>query len=228
MINKLFSSKVSQRRMALILNCNRKTIARKLKVLSHQARLRQEKWRQELTEAGELIDHVIFDDLETVEHSKLKPVTVTLAVSSERKILGFGVARIPAKGHLVKASLKKYGKRPNEAPRMRDRLFFELSPLISRKALFDSDEHPHYPDLVKKYFPEAEHRRFKGERSSLYGQGELKKKGYDPLFTVNHTLAMLRDNLSRLVRRTWATSKCIEALEDHIAIYVDYHNRVLT
>lgn len=223
MVRELFCSKVSQRRMAKILKCNRKTIARKLKVLSLQAKSKQETWIE-----GKVFHHILFDDLETIEHSKLKPVTVTLAVNFERKIIGFGVARIPAKGHLVKASLKKYGKRKNEALPMRDRLFCNLASVVSSNGLIDSDEHPHYRELVRRYFPNAEHRTFKGKRASLYGQGELKQKGYDPLFKINHTFAMLRDNLSRLVRKTWATTKSIEALEDHIAIYVDYHNSVLT
>jgi hypothetical protein len=222
MVGKLFSSKVTQRRMAKILNCNRKTIARKIKVLASQARLRLQRFLEDKT-----FHHIQFDDLDTIGCFRLKPVTVTVAVSHDRYILGFGVARIPAKGHLVKASLKKYGKRENEAPLMREHLFSDLTSVVSPQALIDSDEHPHYLELIENYFPEALHRRFKGKRSSLYGQGELKKKGYDPLFKVNHTLAMCRDGLSRLVRKTWATTKCIEALRDHLDIYVDFHNQKL-
>jgi hypothetical protein len=36
------------------------------------------------------------------------------------------------------------------------------------------------------------------------GNGELKKIGFDPLFSFNHTAAMLRDSVSRLVRQTSA------------------------
>ena len=65
-------------------------------------------------------------------------------------------------------------------------------------------------------------------KNSVYAsytwQGELKRTGWDPLFTINHTLAMLRDNIKRLTRRTWCTTKQQSALEDVIAIYMHFHN----
>ena len=61
----------------------------------------------------------------------------------------------------------------------------------------------------------------------MVGQGELKKIGKDPLFSLNHTAAMLRANINRLFRRTWRTTKKPERLADHIALYVWYHNSEL-
>jgi transposase-like protein len=223
LIRKLLSSNTSHRRIALIAGVNRKTVARKRSVLAQQAALSMQEYF-----AGEKYAFVQFDDLETIEHSKLKPVTVTLFVNEQRKILGFDVARIAAKGHLSKLALKKYGTRPNEAPMMRERLFAQMQSLIDPLAVIESDEHPSYPDLVRKYFPQAEHRTYKSSRSSVAGQGELKKVKFDPLFKINHTFAMLRANISRLIRRTWNTTKDIEALKEHLTIYADYHNRVLT
>jgi len=55
----------------------------------------------------------------------------------------------------------------------------------------------------------------------------IKKVGIDPLFGINHTLAMLRANISRLVRKTWCTTKKINQLANQLAIYIDYLNRVL-
>jgi len=58
------------------------------------------------------------------------------------------------------------------------------------------------------------------------GQGELKKIGFDPLFSLNHTAAMIRDGVSRLVRKTWGNSKRMDRLEDHLFVYAHYHNTV--
>jgi hypothetical protein len=127
--------------------------------------------------AGQSFSFIQFDDLETIEHSKLRPVTVTFFVNEKRKILGFGVARIAAKRHLAKLALKKYGLRPNEAPLMRKQLFSQMQSIIDPRAVIESDEHPSYPDLVKKYFPQTEHRTYKSSRSAVAGQGELKKSG---------------------------------------------------
>ena len=49
-------------------------------------------------------------------------------------------------------------------------------------------------------------------------QGELKKRGKDPLFYINHTLAMLRANVNRLIRKTWCTTKDPAQLIYHLAI----------
>ena len=66
-----------------------------------------------------------------------------------------------------------------------------------------------------------------GEKGCVAGQGELKKVGKDPLFHINHTLAMLRANINRLFRRTWCTTKDPERLKDHLAIYTWVHNNKL-
>jgi hypothetical protein len=38
---------------------------------------------------------------------------------------------------------------------------------------------------------------------------------------------MLRANINRLFRRTWCTTKKKERLEQHLAVYLDFHNRIL-
>ena len=59
------------------------------------------------------------------------------------------------------------------------------------------------------------------------GQGELKKQGWDPIFNLNHTAAMFRANMSRLIRRTWCTTKKLSSLRDHLSLYTTYHNQTL-
>nr|MBX2839945.1 hypothetical protein [Gammaproteobacteria bacterium] len=67
----------------------------------------------------------------------------------------------------------------------------------------------------------------KGLKGSVTGQGELKKIGRDPLFSINHTLAMFRDKMSRLSRLSWNLSKLMDRLDDHMAIYIESHNRAI-
>jgi len=103
----------------------------------------------------------------------------------------------------------------------------ELVSCISSKAEFASDMHHDYPPLIRKHFPNATHSTSKGSKSAVVGQGELKKIGYDPLFCINHQFAMLRAHISRLVRRTWNTTKKLARLEDHLILFVDYYNEFL-
>lgn len=220
----LICSGVSLRRSAKILRLSRTTIKRKFEYLGREAALRLREENLKLPQASE----VQFDDQETFEHTKCKPLSITLAVESKtRRILGFEVSKMPAKGHLTKIALKKYGKRKDERSQGRKRLFESLKPLVRAEALFKSDENPHYPRDLKKAFPKATHQTFKGERGSIVGQGELKKVRFDPLFSLNHTCAMTRANMNRLFRRTWCTTKLPERLADHFAIYADYHNSSL-
>lgn len=173
--------------------------------------------------------NVQFDDMITFQHTKLKPVAISLIVEDKtRKILDFEVSSMAANGKLAALSVKKYGKRKDER-KMRWRSLFERSQnYISDQALMESDEHPFYPKLVKRYFPQAQHKTYKGRRACVVGQGELKAHGKDPLFSLNHSCAMIRDSIGRLVRRTWCTTKNLNMLRTQLEIYIDFHNSEIT
>lgn len=171
-----------------------------------------------------VVEVLEFDDLETYEHTKLKPLSVICAVEAKtRKILALGVARMPAKGKLASVSVAKYGKRVDERSRVRRELFSKLQKFIHPKAVIKSDESSHYRRDLRKFFPDADHQTFKGRKSTSAGLGEL-KKGFDPIFSINHTFAMMRANVNRLFRRTWNTTKRPDRLEAHLYLYAVYHN----
>ncbi len=131
---------------------------------------------------------------------------------------------MPANGLLAEISVKKYGKRADERTKGREILFTRIKDLIEETAEIRSDQNPHYPKVVKEYFPKATHVTYKGQRGAITGQGELKKVGFDPLFSLNHTCAKLRADINRLVRRTWCTTKKPERLQAHLNLYAIYHN----
>ena len=55
---------------------------------------------------------------------------------------------------------------------------------------------------------------------------KARRDRFNPLFPINHTLAMLRDGLSRLVRRSWGASKLLEWLERHAWVWIAYRNYI--
>jgi len=61
------------------------------------------------------------------------------------------------------------------------------------------------------------HERYSSRAPRTYGT---------PLFPINHTLATMRDAVSRLVRRSWAASKLRCRLELHLSIWMAYRNYV--
>jgi len=75
-----------------------------------------------------------------------------------------------------------------------------------------------YGSILREAFGRAVvHERFDSKRARDYS---------NPLFPINHTLAMMRDGVSRLVRRTWAASKRSECLRLHMWIWLVWRNYV--
>lgn len=227
-LQSLFCKGLSQRALADELNVSRKTIARRIRWLSEQARARQaEHLRRHLEQIGPF-NNVQFDELHTFEHTKCKPTVIGVLVEEKtRFILGHYVAQIPANGLLAAISRKKYGYRKDKSGTARNAFFESMSRYVGHAPIIRTDEHKRYPSVIKRHIPEATLLTYKSIRGCITGQGELKKTQFDPLFSVNHTLAMLRYKINRLVRRTWSTTKLNERLDDHVALYIDVHNRTI-
>lgn len=222
---KLLASNVSMRRAAIFLGVNRKTVERKLPFLANKCRRLN---ARHLSTLKGRVHGIQIDDLITKENSKLKPLSVSIAIDEHRRlILGAEVSKIPSFGHLAKMAVKKYGLRKDEHFDGLTRLFHTIAPIVSPEVIVKSDEHQRYPGFVSSYFPRAKHLTFKSERGCVAGQGELKKVQYDPLFIVNHTCAVLRANINRLIRKTWCTTKDPQRLKDHLDVFIYYYNQEL-
>lgn len=218
------ASGISQRRLAITLRLNRKTVVRKFLFVAFWA---DHVWKEHRRRSKKSRE-IEFDDLETMEQTKLKPLSVTMAVESgSRRILGFRVARMSAKGRLAHRSVQKYGRRRDERRQKRRSLLREIAPFLTPDAKLKSDENPHYGTDVAEIFPGHPYLVFPGLRGCVTGQGELKATPCDPLFSLNHTCAMLRANINRLFRRTWNTTKRADRLALHLTLYCLYHNLLL-
>lgn len=219
-VYELLVSGVSQRRAAKLLRIHRITVVRKFRFMARKLSLLEEDFSK--------VSQIQFDHMETSEHSKLKPLSILVVVDKEsRRILRAKVSSMPAKGLLTKKSMKKYGKRIDDRMRvMREEFSVLKEELVSLKKI-ESDESPLYPGIIGSYFQGIEYKRYKGRRGCVTGQGELKRGGKDPLFSLNHTCAMFRANVNRLFRRSWCTTKKMEQLQLHLDLYKHYHNRKL-
>jgi hypothetical protein len=230
-IRSLLGSGSTLRRIARNLRTDRKTVTRKMLFLETLADARQQELLSSLEEAGIKIGSLQFDEMETFEHTKCKPLSIPMVVlPGSRKILALDVCQMPASGRLAEISRRKYGPRPDEradaAHRVLSRVKGLLDPTQPPKIL--TDQKPQYPSWLRRALGDVEHRAYKGRRPRAAGLGELKKGGYDPLFSYNHTAAMIRANVSRLFRKTWNTTKRRDRLRAHLAVYADFHNFELT
>ena len=210
------------RGIARILKIHPDTVARHLEV---QAVLAREELAQQIAGAPKA-SHLQLDDLITIEHTKLKQVSITLVCDANRyRMMGACVSRIPTSGINAAKAREKYGPRPDQSIENRGKLLERVAPFIADNALIVTDEHSAYPSLIEAHCPKRVHQTHASKKACVAGQGEMKEGGFDPLFCINHQLASFRALISRLVRRTWTTTKKCERLEDHVMILMAYYNR---
>lgn len=213
-VRRLLTNGMSQRQIARVLECSKNTVDQKVTWLAKhlpQAPLKN-------------APSVLFiDEMESIEHTKLKPLTLPLAVGDDYRIYAASVGRIQAKGPLAELSRKKYGRRQSEKHLALERLFasltFQKAPRVVR-----TDQSPFYKKLVKRYFPNSIHETF-SSRELVRKKKELlflnqEKKLFDPLFPLNQRCAMLRHDIKRLARRSWCTTKRPDRLETVLRIYL--------
>ncbi len=224
MVRMMLCSKMSFRRVAMGLKINRKTVVRKFKFLAKVARHSQ---RQRLAKL-ESIDLIQIDEMETFEHSKCKPLSVALAVvPGTRIILGAIASEMPAKGPLAAMSRKKYGQRRDDRKKEFQEVLKTIKLVTSADLWLVSDKKSVYPNWIKGVLPHSTHFKVKGRRGCVAGYGEMKKGGFDPLFYLNQTAATIRDNLARMLRRTWCGTKRLPYLQDALDLHTDFHNEMM-
>ena len=224
-IYRIICSGVSQTRSAVILNTTRVTVASKICKLARFARRDHRRWQIQQTTAKE----IQFDEMETFEHSKCKPISIALAVNKkDRAIIAAIPATMPAKGRLAKISRKKYGHRPDKRKFALRKLMEEIRLTYPHiETCIRTDNKSAYKTYTKIFFPSVPHLPTKGKRGCVVGQGELKATSYDPIFNLNHNCAMFRDNLKTLTRKTWCTVKKTCRFFDLLDLYIHFHNQFI-
>ena len=110
-IRALFARGCTIRGIGAIFGIDKDTVARRLVLLAEEAQHRE---RLRVATAPQA-SSVQFDDLITFEHSKMKPLSVTVISDADRwHILGSAVAQILASGLLAAKLREKYGWRTNK------------------------------------------------------------------------------------------------------------------
>lgn len=185
--------------------------------ITKQAQLQKTALRYEVTTLQ-------FDEMETIHHTKCKPLSICVMVNDRYEVLSAEVAEMPSKGRLASFSKNRYGSRKDEREVVMERSFQDLknklhvSPILVR-----SDAKSSYKKFVEKYFPEADyevHSREQKARLQERLHEKKHKKKFDPLFALNQRCAKLRSQIKRLTRRSWCTTKKKENLQGHLDLYI--------
>jgi len=222
-IFELYASGITQRRLAKVLATNRKTVARKFLWLSSWARHTHE---LELLKAVPEANFQM-DEMESFEHTRLKPLSIGIAVSSQStKIIDLRVGSLNYKGRLASLALQKYGPRMDTSQTAVEAVIKSIGMTASSSPVIITDGKPSYPKLIKKVLPTAKHIAVKIDRVSI--AQKLFRKGRrnenDPLFVLNYTCAKIRHDLSRMARKVWVTTKNQQFLQRHLDLYIAYAN----
>ncbi len=224
-----FVSKVTQRQAARNVLCTRKTVVHRLSLLAAHSRAFHDQVLARAKTRGGLPGCFQIDELETFETSRLLcPVTMPVLIELKSYfVVDLVVAPLPARGKRrrkgtgaqAKVELREDKRRSGSRAAVRS-CFQVLAQACCEEGVIhvSSDWKSSYGTVLKEVMPGAYHH---ARHSS-----KTRRDRFNPLFPINHTLAMLRDGLSRLVRRSWGVSKQREWLERHAWVWIAYRNYI--
>lgn len=221
-VYKWYVSSVTQRRMAIILGCDRKTIVRKFLFMAMQARKEHERRIKE----GEIkTSFVQFDEMETFEHTRLKPLSIAIAVRGKTgEIIEARVASMNCHGSTAALSQKKYGYREDHRDAAREDVLKVVNTCSREKITIVTDQHNAYPAIIKKWVPDAEIIRVKSIHRRDRSKNVDRRNRDTSQYTFNYIAAKIRHDLSRMARRSWVTTKRVWALQAHLDLYIAWNN----
>ena len=213
-------SKVTHRQSARNHGCSRTTEERHFRRLSEHCEAFHEQRLAEVAKRGGLGQLFLLDELETYEQHRIQqPVTVPVLIERESGfVLDARVGTLPSRETPPPvASAERRKSESRQVVKAAFERLREFSPKAKRISVL-TDQKPTYAVLLKQLF---------GARCD-HGKTSSKRKRdiTNPLWPVNHTLARLRDGISRLVRETWAAAKKRRWLAGHLAIWVCYRNYI--
>ena len=169
----------------------------------------------------------LLDEEETYETASIRPLTmpvliereswfvVATAVGSIRRAAPAGTAR----RRRQELDEQKHGRREDQSSRCVTAAMAALQrrqPTGGLKLL--TDQKASYATIASQVF---------GQRvQHLTTSSKRVRNTHNPLFPINTTLAMTRDNCGRLRRRSWLVSKKAERLQAHLHVFTVYRNYV--
>lgn len=221
---------MTRRQAARILEVNRKTVERRylrMAEIAHDFHLAK---LEDACRRGGIEGVFQLDELETFEHHrKLKPVTMSVLIERRSYFMVHSRAgALPPRRPLSREELAllmaiedKEGVRTSESDscvRSSFRALHRILPAGS-PVFLQTDQKISYPELCQQVTPGRE---FVHQTIS----SKVRRDCRNLLFPINHTLAMLRDGVSCLVRRNWGACKKREGLQRHVWIWMAYRNYI--
>lgn len=168
---------------------------------------------------------LLLDELESIEQRRITPLTLPVLIDRHSKlVIATDVApirRVAKKGSWRQRLLARYeaevGRRQDRGRNCVRRVFGRMGRLLEgRPAHLVTDQKALYSTNCRRRFgPQVTHETV---------SSQLPRTAFNPLFAINLTDAMLRDNNARLRRRSWLVSKRRRFLRLQIELFAAYRN----
>ena len=216
-------SSTGYRQVARTLGMAVSALQRKVRKLARHAGLLHENLTQHLPVGRTFV----LDEEETYEQASIRTVTMPVVVEKEhwfvvatavgpiRRLAAAGTAR----RRWQQRDERKHGRRPDTSSQCVEVVLRALDgKLGGDRLVLRSDRKASYVTLAEAVFGD----RVTHERTS----SREPRTTHNPLFVVNTTLAMTRDNCGRLRRKSWLVSKKREFLLLQMHQFVVYRNYI--
>ncbi|MCY4129533.1 MAG: hypothetical protein OXG15_09895 [Gammaproteobacteria bacterium] len=207
-ITGLYCEGMSLRAISRYLKINFKTVVRYFLENADEAWLNNQR---RLSQGGIKTTYVQFDELETFEHTKKKPLGVQVSIRAKTgEIIETRVCKIPVKALAVSQSyIRDWNSNIDRSHKLFEMLWNTKRALNKTHATIACDKARSAVKVAEDVFFE--------NNFQVYASKERNKR-------IDLTFLKMRQDISRLRRRTLAITKRRDNLQKHLDLYTDYHN----
>ena len=209
MITSMYCEGMSLRAIGRVLKINRKTVEKYFLEASYEAR---EAHSKTLSEGEIVTTYIQCDEMETFEHGHKRPLGIQLAIRPKTgQIITAKVCRIPMRAVTATKQAKQEYAVLNTRSRTKAEMLIEVSKVIEEGGTIRSDGKYLDRSMLKTILPTATYKT---------------STTPDDIFMLNKICLKIRQDISRMRRRTLSTTKKMERLQNHLDLYVHYNNTV--
>ena len=211
-ITELYCEGMSLRAIARVLKIHKKTVT---KYFLENAQVARTKNLKALDNRDIVTTYIQFDELETFEHTRRKPLGVFVSIRAKT---GEIISTKVCKGNIRALSIsKEYIQDWNTEAKLEKQsaltdLLLELSKVANRAyTTIACDGYQPQVNFAEKFF----------NKDKFVNVQVLKSENK----RIDLAILKLRQDISRLKRKTLATTKKSDRLQKHLDLYTDYHNK---
>ena len=207
-ITKKYCERMSLRGIARISNASYPTV---VKYFRENAQLAKQANKKRLAKKEIVTSYVQFDQLETYEHTKKKPVGIQISIRHKTgEIISAKAGYIPIRALSIS---RAYSEAWNEKARYSTHIIKMLNEtreaLNRNSATVTCDQDRGQVNTLKELY--------KDPFITLAPSSQENKK-------IDRVFRRMRQDISRLGRKTLSTTKKIKQLQNHLDLYIQYNN----